>query len=72
MNSFAATSSKTSKIAAGGTPPSFNVQSPAVAPHIHPYRLPIVAVQTVGVWFSVGFLAALGLAAAMLAAKYQK
>ena len=72
MNSPVATLSKNSKKLLGATPPSFNIHSPAFAPCSPPYRLPIMAVPTVGLWLIVVFLAALGLAAAMLAAKYPK
>ena len=74
MKSLAAASSKIPKRAAGGgaTSPSFNFHPTTVAPRASPYGLPIVAVPTVGFWLIVGFLAALGLAAAMLAATYQK
>ena len=56
----------------GATHPSFNVQSIAVAPRASPYGLPIVAVPTVGFWLIVVCKPALGLAATMLAANYQK
>ena len=73
MKSLAAASSKIPKRAAGGaTSPSFNFHPTTVAQGSSPYGLPIVAVPTVGFWLIVGFLAALGLAAAMLAATYQK
>ena len=56
----------------GAAHPSFNVHSLAVAPCASPYGLPIVAVSTVGFWLTVDCKPALGLAAAMLMAKYQK
>jgi len=64
---------KKSKIATGGaTPPSSNIHSPVIAPRATPYGLPIVAVPIAGFWLIVVCKPALGLVAAMLAAKYQK
>ena len=72
MVSLAAASSKNPKRAAGGaTSSSFNFHPTTVAPRAPPYGLPIVAVPTVGFWLIVVCEPALGLAAAMLAAKYQ-
>ena len=54
------------------TPPSFNIHSLDVTPHVFPYGLSIVAVPMAGFWLIVICEPALGLAAAMLAATYQK
>ena len=56
----------------GAAPPSFNIHSPDIAPHAPPYGLPIVAVPMAGFWLIVVCKPALGLAAAMLVAKYPK
>ena len=56
----------------GATPPSFNIHSPVIALRATPYGLPIVAVPIAGFWLIVVCKSALGLAAAMFGAKYQK
>ena len=58
----------------GATPPSFNIHSPAISirSRATPYGLPIVAVPIDGFWLIVVCKPALGLAAAMLVAKFQK
>ena len=56
----------------GAAPPSFNIHSPDIALRAVPYGLPIVAVPMAGFWLIVVCKPALGLAAAMLVAKYPK
>ena len=51
---------------------SLIIQSPAVAPCVTPYGLPILADLMAGLWLIVVCEPALGLAASMLLAKYPK